>query len=94
MNATLHKQEENKKNNGFIHRNNTVLRNNTALDKGFLEVPSRIFKDRNVAVLEAVVEYMKDIEGLSYHEIAVLLNRNERTIWTVYSRAKQKRKRV
>jgi len=70
----------------------SMQRNSNALRNGFLEVPSRIFKDRNVAVLEAVVEYMKDIEGLSYHEIAVLLNRNERTIWTVYNRVKNKRR--
>ncbi len=55
-------------------------------------VPSMIFKDRSISVLEAMVEYLKDEKQLSYHEIAILLNRDDRTIWTCYSRAKKKRK--
>lgn len=57
-----------------------------------IPIPSMIFRDRNVKVLEAMVEYMKDELGLTYHDIAKLLNRDDRTIWTVYSRAKKKRK--
>ena len=56
-------------------------------------LPSHIFQDRSVSVLEAISEYMKDAMGLTYHEIAVLLNRDDRTIWTCYSRAKEKRKK-
>ena len=59
---------------------------------GFATIPSFIFKDRSVAVLESLVEYLKDVKKLSYHEIALMLNRNDRTIWTVYRRAKLKRK--
>jgi hypothetical protein len=62
------------------------------VDSGFALIPSFIFRDRSVAVLESLVEYLKDVKNLSYHEIAVLLNRNDRTIWTVYSRVKKKRK--
>jgi len=58
-----------------------------------LAIPIEIFKDRNVAVLESLVEYLKDKKGLSYHEIAVLLNRDDRTIWTVYNRVSKKRKK-
>jgi len=56
-----------------------------------LSIPIEIFKDRNVAVLESLVEYLKDQKNLSYHEIALLLNRDDRTIWTVYSRVSKKR---
>ncbi len=59
----------------------------------YLEIPSFVFRDRSVAVLESLVEYLIDVKGLSYHEIAVLLNRNDRTIWTVYHRVKAKRKK-
>jgi len=31
------------------------------------------------------------MKGLTYHEIAVITNRDDRTIWTVYNRAKKKR---
>jgi hypothetical protein len=57
-----------------------------------LNIPSSIFKDRSLSVLEILVEYLKEKKQLTYHEIAQLLNRNDRTIWTVYHRAKQKRK--
>ncbi|MBU1975024.1 MAG: hypothetical protein KKG59_01330 [Nanoarchaeota archaeon] len=58
-----------------------------------VEFPSYIFKDRSVAVLEILVEYLKDTKGMNYHDIGVLLNRDERTIWTAYNRVKAKRKK-
>jgi hypothetical protein len=67
------------------------MKSTEIMDKGMIKVPVYLFRDRSVAVLEALVEYLKDVQGLSYHEIAVLLNRNDRTIWTVYNRAKKKR---
>jgi hypothetical protein len=54
-------------------------------------IPSNIFIDRKVSVLEAVVEYLKEQKDLSYHEIGVLLNRDDRTIWTCYNRVQKKR---
>ncbi|MFC1754021.1 hypothetical protein ACFL96_11635 [Thermoproteota archaeon] len=62
-------------------------------DSGLISIPlpSMIFKDRAVSVLEAIVEYMKDNLDLTFHDIAKLLNRDDRTVWTVYSRAKKKR---
>ena len=56
-----------------------------------ISIPISVIGDRSVATLEAVVEYLKDTLDLSYHEIAVLLNRDDRTIWTSYKRAKKKR---
>ena len=55
------------------------------------KVPSSVFLDRDVSVLEAIVEYLKEEKELSYHEMAVLLGRNDRTVWTCYNRAKKKR---
>jgi transcriptional regulatory protein LevR len=57
-----------------------------------VNIPTSIFRDRSLSVLEAVVEYLKEHHNLNYHQIARLLNRDERTVWTVYSRAKKKRK--
>ena len=54
-------------------------------------LPTYILKDRSVSVLEAIVEYLKSNENLSFHEIALLINRDDRTIWTVYDRVKKKR---
>lgn len=55
-------------------------------------IPVSILMDRNISVLENVVSYLKDAFGLTYHKIAVLLNRDDRTIWTVYQRARKKKK--
>lgn len=57
-----------------------------------ISIPTHIFRSSDsLAVLESIVLYLKDERGLSYHEIGVLLNRDERNIWTVYSRAKKKK---
>ncbi len=56
-----------------------------------ISVPSYIFSDRSVSFLEAVIEYLKDNRGLKYSQIARLLNRDDRTVWTSYKRAKTKR---
>ena len=53
-------------------------------------VPLGIFKDRSLTVLEALVHYLKD-SGFTFKEISLLINRDQRTIWTVYSRAKGKK---
>ena len=45
-------------------------------------IPVEILKDRKLSVLENIASYLKDTFGLTYHKIAVLLNRNDRTIYT------------
>ena len=55
-------------------------------------IPVSILQDRSLSVLENIVSYFKDTFGLTYHKIGVLLNRNDRTIWTVYQRARKKKK--
>ncbi|MBW2966577.1 hypothetical protein KY342_05725 [Candidatus Woesearchaeota archaeon] len=46
-----------------------------------------------LSILETTVVYLKDQYNLSYRYIAELLQRDERTIWTVYNRAMKKIKR-
>lgn len=55
------------------------------------QIPSDVFRDRTLSVLEAVVEYLHEEKSLTFHEIASMTNRDDRTIWTCYSRAKKKR---
>lgn len=62
-----------------------------AQEQGHSTVPSSVFFDRDLSPLESVTEYLKEEKGLTYHEIAVLVGRDDRTIWTCYSRAKKKR---
>ena len=56
-----------------------------------ISFPSSALKNRDISILEAVVVYLKDKKGFTYHEIALLLNRDDRTIWTCYNRALKKR---
>ena len=57
-------------------------------------LPPSIFQDRSLSVLESITEYLKDSKNFSYHEIAEIMNRDDRTIWTCYNRAKKKRSKV
>lgn len=54
-------------------------------------IPLSIVKNRTLGVLESICMYMKDSLGLTYHEIAVALRRNDRTIWASYHNAKNKK---
>jgi len=56
-----------------------------------LLLPNTVFFDTKLAILEAVVEYLKEKKGLNYREIGLVLNRDERNIWTIYSRVRKKR---
>ena len=58
-----------------------------------MSIPTSIFRDRALSVLEAISEYLKEKKGMRYSEIAKLLNRDDRTIWTAYKRAKIKREK-
>ena len=52
-------------------------------------VPISIFENTNLTILESLVIYFKQ-KGMKYSEIARLLNRDPRNIWTIYSRATKK----
>ncbi|MBD3248821.1 hypothetical protein GF336_02135 [Candidatus Woesearchaeota archaeon] len=46
----------------------------------------------NLSILESTVTYLKDNYDLSYHDIGDIIQRDEKTIWTVHNRAKNKLK--
>ena len=71
---------------------NRQITGNRRINLNNTPVPTRIFVDRTLSVLEALTEYLKESKNMTYHEIAVLLNRDDRTIWTCYHRAQIKRK--
>ena len=48
-------------------------------------IPVSIFRDKKT-VLKATIFYLKQ-QKLNFRQIGNLLNRNERTIWTVYNRS-------
>jgi DNA-directed RNA polymerase specialized sigma24 family protein len=53
-------------------------------------IPISVFKKPKLTPFEAMVKYLKEEKNLNYRQIGNLLNRDERNIWTVYSRAKKK----
>ena len=52
-------------------------------------VPADIFAERRLSVLETLATHLKE-SGMTLHEIAVALHRDDRTIWTVCKRAEKK----
>lgn len=53
-------------------------------------IPLLIFHNDKLSALEIIVRYLKENLNKSYHEIALLLNRNDRTIWTTYNNSLKK----
>lgn len=53
-------------------------------------IPVSIFANRKLSVLEAIVGYLKDNFNLRYSEIAILMNRDGRNIWSFYNHYKKK----
>ena len=53
-------------------------------------IPIEVIQNRSLSLLESIVRFLKEKERMNFHDIGLLLNRDERNIWTVYSRAKEK----
>jgi len=54
-------------------------------------IPLSIF-DSNLAPSESLIKYLKENLKLTYHEIAEILNRDDRTVWATYKNASKKLK--
>lgn len=52
-------------------------------------IPVSIFS-HSLSPSEALCKYLKENCGLSFHDIALLLNRDDRSVWTSYARASKK----
>jgi len=52
-------------------------------------IPISILK-KPLTILESVTIYLKDEFMLNFHEIGITLKRDNRTVWTVYQRAKER----
>ena len=55
-------------------------------------IPLSAFLNEKLSSLEIIVKYLKENIGKTYHEIAVLLNRDDRTIWSTYNNSLKKHK--
>jgi DNA-binding CsgD family transcriptional regulator len=72
--------------------NNALRKTSSRLDISdtAYQIPLRIFQDRKLSVLESIVHYLKDTHHLRYSEIARLINRDERNIWGICTKAGRK----
>jgi DNA-directed RNA polymerase specialized sigma24 family protein len=52
-----------------------------------------VFKDRKLTILESIIVYLRE-KGLRYSEIAELVNRDQRNIWTIYSKTIKKQRKI
>ncbi|MAF36505.1 hypothetical protein CL622_05305 [archaeon] len=68
-----------------------ALGGNLILRPSKLFVPMSVFAKEQLSALESVVTFLKEHHHLQLSVIAKLLSRDNRTIWTVYDRAKKKR---
>ena len=50
-------------------------------------VPVSVFENEELSALESICKYLKEELEFNFAKIALLLNRNHRTIWTTYSNA-------
>ncbi|MBS3131502.1 hypothetical protein J4212_03675 [Candidatus Woesearchaeota archaeon] len=55
-----------------------------------MRIPFSNFSNREFTPLESLVSFLKD-KGMSNHEAAVAIRRDDRTVWTVWDRVKRKR---
>lgn len=57
-----------------------------------ITVPAEIFA-KNLSPSEAVCTYLKENRRLSFHAIAAMLRRDDRSVWTSYHRGMRKQKK-
>ncbi|MBW2974167.1 hypothetical protein KY366_00465 [Candidatus Woesearchaeota archaeon] len=54
-------------------------------------IPSYILRDKSLGILQSVIKYLKEELKFSYHEIASLLNKDERVVWSAHNSAAKKK---
>lgn len=68
-----------------------ILELSTTLSgKEKVSIPLEVLKNRDLGVLESTTIYLKDEKDMKFSEIAKALDRDDRTIWATYHKAKKK----
>ncbi len=61
-----------------------------ALPAGIITVPVSIFSDAHISGLQALCRYLKEQRHCTFAEIARLLNRDQRTVWSSYHQSQSR----
>lgn len=72
--------------------NRAKTKGDLVIEKTPYLLPLELFRDRSLSVLEHVVLYLKDNYNLNLQTISKLLNKKSTTVWSVFTRVKQKAK--
>ena len=56
-------------------------------------IPISAFDNDELGCLETIVKYLKEEFNFRFHQIALILNRDDRTIWATYNAACKKRQK-
>jgi hypothetical protein len=59
-----------------------------------VDIPLSVFHDRTLKTLEVLVTFLKEEKKLTYRQIGLVLNRDERNMWTVYHNVQKKRRKM
>ncbi len=76
---------------GLNYKNSTRVKEKIEIENGEIFAPVEIFADRRLSILESAVYYLK-VEGYKNVEISKMLGKDQRNVWTLYSRAMKKLK--
>ena len=63
---------------------------NKTIEKNGILIPCNLFQNRELGVLEVITKFLKEQHNLTYKNISLLLNRDQRTIWATYNLSKKK----
>jgi len=61
------------------------------VERSEIFIPISIFSDRKFSSFELLIIFLKERSKLRYNNIAKLLRKDQRNVWTVYNRAIKKR---
>jgi len=76
--------------NDISFQNSLELLNSVREKEEETMIPSCILRTGQVGILQTITKYLKENLNLSFHEIAVLLNKDDRVVWTTYNNAIKK----
>jgi len=77
---------ENLRKKGFSYYEIFKLTQKDSLDS----IPIEVLQNRKLGMLQSITVYLKDEKKLEFSEIAKLLKRDNRTIWSTYHKAQKK----
>lgn len=56
-----------------------------------VKIPLHVFHNNKLSPLEDIVVFLKEDHNLTYREISLMINRDERNVWAVYHNAEKKK---